>query len=367
MPDHVDVVIVGGGLLGMAHATAALNHGLSVTLVAPDEPAQDRSSDSLVMVTGQRRGREWTQALRSTGFWRQLAPMIGLEIASTGMTMIARRMPALGLIEGFMRTEMGAACQNLSAADIRKRIPGVEGQVTAGFFSPHEFSIDIDKVTELWMQWLRLQPNIRVDNTPLVNIDDAQVETKGGIIHADTQIICPGPATLFNWPERQRRLGLTRVYLRRMIVSDLRIAPLPCAVLTDLSLIQLAGFRDIPTANLLAERLGREQPEQISNGLHLLITPHHDNQILISACLRTDPDVIGVQKIDQLILDEYEQLFGQPPATITSAETLRHLAGQNNDAIVQTLGARARLVLATGDHEAAIAPALAQDTISELF
>ena len=366
MTARVDLAVIGGGLLGLAHAHAALARGLIIRLIADaDQPRPNGSP--LASVTGQRRGNDWTLALRAKSLWQQIAQDIGLELPTTGLVMIARRMPALGVLESFISTEMGAVCQSLSAADIRKMYPGLEGQVSAGLFSPHERLIPGADIIPRWLAWLKDQPGFSLDQSHLRNIDGPRIETDQGSIQADAQVICPVPDHLMAWPDKLRRLRLSRSGLRLIDVTDPRLPQFPSSVMSDLSLIQCPGFGDTAPARLLADRLMREQPTQIRIRLHVAISPIGPGQLRIIAYHHLDPAQIDEDELDRLILEKYELLFGRPPASIDRRISEPHLTSEQSISLIEPMGNNARLVLALGGQDASIAPALAQDVIDQLI
>jgi glycine/D-amino acid oxidase-like deaminating enzyme len=62
-----DIIIVGAGILGLAHALAAARRGLSVLVLDRDAQANGASvrNFGFVTVTGQQAGDCWRRAMRS--------------------------------------------------------------------------------------------------------------------------------------------------------------------------------------------------------------------------------------------------------------------------------------------------------------
>ena len=62
-----DLAVVGAGILGLAHALAAVRRGLSVVVIDRDAQANGASvrNFGFVTVTGQRAGAHWRRARRS--------------------------------------------------------------------------------------------------------------------------------------------------------------------------------------------------------------------------------------------------------------------------------------------------------------
>ena len=71
-----DIAIVGAGIVGLAHALAAVRRGLSVTVIDRDARAAGASvrNFGFVTVTGQQAGITWRRARRARVFGRRSRP-----------------------------------------------------------------------------------------------------------------------------------------------------------------------------------------------------------------------------------------------------------------------------------------------------
>ena len=70
-----DLAIVGAGIVGLAHALAAVRRGLSVVVIDRDAQANGASvrNFGFITVSGQERGQVWRRAMRSRDIWREVA------------------------------------------------------------------------------------------------------------------------------------------------------------------------------------------------------------------------------------------------------------------------------------------------------
>src|SRR5271154_5179552 len=99
----------------------------------------------------------------------------------------------------------------------------------------------------------------------------------------------------------------------------LRLAPqsfdenLP-AVMSDLGMIRYLGYSELPAAEALLKRLQAEQGEHIANGVHLIVVRSADNSLVAgdSHHYAATPDPFAPTHVDDLILDEYSQVFAGP-------------------------------------------------------
>lgn len=117
-----DVVIVGAGIVGLAHALAAARRGKTVLVIDQDGRANGASirNFGFVTITGQERGRVWDLARRSAATWREIAGPAGIQIEQEGLLLVAQRSEARALIEAFMETEMSEGCTIVSETEARR-------------------------------------------------------------------------------------------------------------------------------------------------------------------------------------------------------------------------------------------------------
>ncbi len=98
-----DVAVVGGGIIGLAHAYEAARHGRSVVLFERGQAASGASIRNFGMIwpIGQPAGERLQVALRSREIWCEVAQQAGIEIASTGSMHVAYRTDEADVIREF--------------------------------------------------------------------------------------------------------------------------------------------------------------------------------------------------------------------------------------------------------------------------
>ena len=116
-----DCLIVGAGIIGLAHALAAARRGLRVGVL--DREARPIGASvrnfGFITVTGQQQGITWRRALRSRDVWAEVAPQAGIEVTQRGLLMCARRPEALRCLEEFAAGPMGDGCRVLRGDALR--------------------------------------------------------------------------------------------------------------------------------------------------------------------------------------------------------------------------------------------------------
>ncbi|WP_374139886.1 FAD-dependent oxidoreductase [Sphingomonas sp. 32-62-10] len=88
--------------------------------------------------------------------------------------------------------------------------------------------------------------------------------------------------------------------------------------MSDLSLVRYLGYAALPEAQTLRHRLETEQPDHLANGIHLIVTQSADGSLVVgdSHHYAATPDPFADAHVDDLILDEFQAVFGQVPPVI---------------------------------------------------
>ena len=372
MPRPYDLAVVGAGILGLAHALAAVKRGLRVVVIDRDAQANGASvrNFGFVTVTGQQRGQVWRRAMRSRDVWLEVAPKAGIAVEHRGLALLGRRPETLPILEAFAETEMGEGCTLLDRAAARARFPMLRPETLAGaLWSPHDIRVESREAIPKLAAWLAEAHDVTVMRGVQVNaVEPPHLSTTAGPIEAGAVVVCPGDdfATLF--ADRIAARAVTRCKLHM-----LRVAPpapgfrLPGSVMTDLSLVRYEGFDALPEAAALRARLDAEQPAHRADGIHLIVVQSADGSLVIgdSHHYAQTPDPFAPQAVDDLILDEYRATIApEPPAVLerwtgvySSAKTTMFM-----DAPAPNI----RLVMVTSGTGASTSFAIAEETLADL-
>ncbi len=363
------LAIVGAGIIGLAHALAAVRLGLSVVVIERDARPVGASirNFGFVTVTGQRRGETWRRAKRSAEVWKDVAPRAGVQIEHSGLLVLARRPEAAAVLEAFDATEMGEDCVLLSAAEAQAKGAGLRPEtLVAGLWSPHERRVESRLAIPSLIAWLEKQGVAFQFSTGVQGIALPVVETSRGAVRAEVVVVCPGDDLCSLYPDSIAAHGVTRC-----ILQMLRLEPpgfrLPGAVMTDLSLVRYRGYADLPESAPLLQRLQKEQPRELANGIHLIAVQSADGSLVVgdSHHYAPTPEPFASDEIDQLILAEVKAALGVAPAV--RARWTGTYASAQNDMFRAAPAPNVRLVMITSGTGASTAFAIAEETLHDLL
>lgn len=205
-----DVVVVGGGVIGLAVAWRLLGRGRSVAVVdpAPASAASRAAAGMLAPVTEVQYGEEPLLALALESLRRYPGFVEELE-HQTGMTVGLRRdgtlvvgtdagdRAALEQLHDFQRS-LNLDATLLTARECRHLEPGLSPEVRCGLLAASDHSVDNRRLTRALLQAVRAaRGDLVIDHVTEVLLDDLAVRgvglAGGDSLIANTVVIAAGP------------------------------------------------------------------------------------------------------------------------------------------------------------------------------
>eukprot|EP01037_Dinobryon_pediforme_P009356 gene9356-9436_t len=307
MTHHFDCLIVGAGIVGLAHALAAKRAGLKTAVIDRDSRAAGASirNFGFITVTGQQEGITWRRAMRSRDIWAEIASQAGIAIHHRGLLMCARRPEALAVLEEFAETGMGDGCRILRGTALWETGEGLRADLAGALYSPHELRVESRFAVGQLTAWLESQGVTVLPRTTALSVETGRVETPAGRITADHIVVCPGTDLVSLYPEVMARRGITLCKLHMLRVADPGFS-IHAAVMSDLGLVRYLGYAGSASLPALRQRLEAEQPDHLADGIHLIAVQGADGSLVVgdSHHYADTPDPFQPRAVDDRILAE---------------------------------------------------------------
>lgn len=370
---HFDVIVVGAGIVGLAHAYVAASRGLSVCVVERDAACVGASvrNFGLITVSGQREGDTWRRARRSRDIWAELAPQAGIEILQRGLWLRAERPLARAVLQQFMASPMAEACELLSPAQARGRAPELQlDGVQALLHSPHELRIESASAIGLLSRWLARALGVRFRyREAVLEVDTPRVRTAHATLHAERVVVCTHSELHGLFAPQLQRHALALCQLQMLRVQPEAGLRLRAAVMADLSLIRYPGYSAQPAAALLRTQLEADEPAALSQGIHLIVVQSADGSLVVGDSHRyghagQHPDWPGDPRIDALILEQLQRTLRLRQAHVTARWTGLYPSSPTTDCLIEAPDAATRMVLVTSGTGASTAFGIAEDVFA---
>jgi FAD dependent oxidoreductase TIGR03364 len=366
------LAVIGGGVIGLAHAYMAAKAGKRVAVIEKDVRANGASirNFGFITVSGQERGDSWRLARRTRDVWAEIAPKAGLRIEQEGLYLTARSPEAVSVIEAFLATEMGDGCCLLSPDEFRNSVNGLGGADLKGaLHSPHELRVESRTVIHALTAWLKEAMDVVFFNeTAAFEATPPRLRTSRGIIEAGATVVCPGDDFVTLYPDR-----IANYRLRKCRLSMLKLADpgfrLPGALMSDLSLTRYRGYAALPEARALEAKLRAEQPRHYENGVHLIVAQGADGGLIVGDSHHYDdlPGPFAPATAEHDILDEYVRATGRDAPPVTERWTGIYAVADDRTYLIDTPEPNVRLVIVTSGTGASTGFGIAERVIGDLF
>ena len=372
MTQRFDLAVVGAGILGLAHALAAVRRGLSVVVIDRDAQANGASvrNFGFVTVTGQRAGDCWRRARRSRDVWAEIAPQAGIDIVQQGSLVAARHEESLAVIAAFLATEMGQGCRHLDPAEARALCPGLTDGLVGALWSPHELRVESRTAIPRLAAWLEAAHGVVFRRSTAVHgIDLPVIATSAGPVEAEACIVCPGDDFLSLYPGRFAAYGLTKCLLQMLRVRPERGFVLALPVMSDLTLARYDGYAMLPEAAPLKARIAAERPAYPEAGIHLIAVASADGTLVVgdSHVYAATPPPFASEAVDDLILEELRATLAVGPTRVVERWTGIYASGGERIMLTDAPEDRVRLVMVTSGTGASTSFAIAEETMADLY
>lgn len=367
-----DLAVVGGGIIGLAHAWAAARAGKRVAVIERDVRANGASirNFGFITVSGQERGDSWSLARRTRDIWAEVAPAAGIAIEHRGLMLTARSPQALAVIEAFLVTEMGEGCRLITPDAFRDAVHGLgSADLLGALFSPHELRVESRTAIPALAAWLKETQGVTFYNETVVfDAAPPQLHTSRGVIEAGAVVVCPGDDFVTLYPERIASHSLCKCRLSMLKLADPGFH-LPAALMSDLSLTRYRGYAALPQARALEAKLRAEQPAHYENGVHLIVVQGQDGGLVVGDSHHYDdlPGPFAPAEAEHAILDEYRRATGHEAPPLLERWTGVYAVADERTYLIDTPQENVRLVMVTSGTGASTGFGIAERVIDDLF
>lgn len=341
-----DVLVVGAGIIGLAHAAEAAERGLSVIVVERDSHAIGASIRNFghCCVTAQS-GDLLELALVARQRWLHFASVAGFFAVESGALAVARSETELAIVEQLSKSRPAGQVVMLSAEQIRTEL-GTAGDgasessgssILGGAFLRDDLRVDPREAVASLAAWLSAQPNVEFrwstsyfgheyspespagqarEGTGPVSIGLAN--TSRGQIRAGHTIVCAGHDLDYLFPAVASQYEIQRCALQMMNVTPPGGAEIRPAVLTGTSMLRYPAFAETAAGRqlcaTLAAEFGDDDPELIAIGANVMFTQRPDGTLLVgdSHHYGATVDPFFIEATSELLLKRLSSVLGAP-------------------------------------------------------
>ncbi|PPK65744.1 TIGR03364 family FAD-dependent oxidoreductase [Actinokineospora auranticolor] len=315
---HVDLAIVGAGVVGLAHAVEAVERGLSVVVLDRDERAVGASVRNFghICLTAQH-GPALEYGLAARERWLAMAAKAGFWVSEAGTVVAARTADEHAVLAEFA-AERGDQVHLLDAAGVRSKLPRVSDEVTGGAWLPLDLRVDPREAIPALAAWLAAQGVDFRWHTSATGVETGAVHTTRGTVTADRVVVAVGHDVDRLLPGVAEAAGVRRCLLQMLEVSTPDSVVFDPAVLTGLSMVRYAGLRACPSADEVQRRLAADHPDLLEVVMNLMFTQRPGGDLVIgdTHAYATTHGPFDDEATADLVLRETARLLGVDRLTV---------------------------------------------------
>lgn len=367
---HCDVLVVGAGIVGLAHAWEAARRGLSVIVLERDAACIGASirNFGFVTVSGQRAGSSWARARRSRERWAELAPQAGIDILQRGAWICARRPEAVALLQAFMATEMAEGCELLTPDEALRRHPALRAQgLGAVLYSPHELRVESREAIPRLAAWLAVAHGVQFRfGEAVLQVQTPRVISARAEYRAQRVVVCGGGELNGLFAPLWAPHGLRQCQLQMLRVRPPAGWRLDAPVMGDLSLVRYEGFSALPEAQALRARLAVEEGRSLAHGIHLIAVQSADGSLVVGDSHHYGPVLppFASAEVDGLILRHLRENLALDEVEVLERWVGHYPSSSSHPCLVLAPDAATRVVAVTSGTGASTAFGLAEELFS---
>lgn len=321
-----DVLIVGGGIVGLAHAYEAARRGLSVLLCerAPRAIGASIRNFGMIWPIGQPAGRAFRRALKSRETYLTLAPKAGFWLDPVGSVHAVHHEDELACVHQFVETAAthGFRVQALAAREAHLRFPALNPDKLMGaLWSETELAVNPREVVAKLHAYLATLPNVEIRTrcaVRQVNHPDVELAT-GEVIQARRVFVCSGEDVETLYPEILQRPELRRCKLQMMrTVRQPAAFRLGSHFAAGSTLRHYPVFRGLPALADVKARFARDFPHFDQWGIHVLVSQTREGELTIGDSHEYGDllDPFNHDHVNRWILDYFRTFMNVPDLTI---------------------------------------------------
>jgi FAD dependent oxidoreductase TIGR03364 len=310
-----DAIVIGAGIVGLAHAYVLAKEGRRVLVIERDDFAVGASvrNFGMIWVVGQPLGPRRELALRSQALWRELLEESGIWYRESGALHLAYAEDEMAVLTEFLvQAEDPTLGQLLTPAEVAKLSPGVRRDNLLGaLYSRTELCVDPRTTVKAVAAHLALRYRVEFRyGANVMEIKTGEVRFTGGVAHADRIFVCAGPELRRLFPDLVKETGLRTCRLQ-MLRLDPPVQPVGPHLCAGLTLAHYANFRDCPSLPALKARYARQYPEHVAHGIHVLVAQHGDGSITVGDSHAYADSALPYQsaEVERLILSALDEFF----------------------------------------------------------
>lgn len=315
--NRYDLVVIGAGIVGLAHAAEALSRGASVAVVERDDRAVGASIRNFGHIcTTVQDGRALDLALVARERWLELGRKAEFAVHESGTVVLARTEEELAVLDEFTNVRGSEQARWLDTDDRPALVAGPS--VLGAAHLPLDLRVHPEQAVDALAEWLTAEGVEFYWGTNVTAVDADQsgvvVHTPKGDIRAVRAVHAVGHDVDRLYPQIAADVEVERCRLQMLEVAAPGGVRIESALLTGLSMLRYGGFAAMPSAAAVRAHFEEQAPELLDVEMNLMATQRPNGNLVLGDThhhARTHTP-FDDERNAELLLREGALLFGEP-------------------------------------------------------
>ncbi len=383
MEQKIDVIVIGGGVLGTFHAYHALLKGYKVCLVEKDQIPRGATTQNFGQVVPSGMGYKWQKWGReSLQIYQEIQSKFDISIRQNGTVYLASDDDEERLLVELrsLNNDNGYPSKMLTKKECLRKYPGLRSSyVTAGLFFPQEVTVEprimIHRLQHYMVEVLNL-----VFKTHFLVVDCIKngdgvevISATNERLKAQKVIICNGADFKNLYPNLFWQSDLEVTKLQMMQTKPQKRFELKGSILTGWSIRRYEAFKECPSYAEIKSRESGDSPQK-RWGVHILFKQAVDGSVIIGDSHEyadaMNVDDLGFDinmDIDNFILNEAQKVFDLPTYEIHKKWYGLYAQCKTQDVFQKTIDGDIHIVTGIGGKGMTGSAGFAKSNINTLF
>ena len=321
-----DLAVVGGGIIGLAHAYLAAKRGMSVAVFERSQQAEGASvrNFGLIWPIGQA-AANYKLAMRSRELWLEVVRAAELYHDPTGSLHVAYREDEAEVAREFARLgpQAGYRCEWLDAKQVFERSNAVRrDELEGALWSPSEVTVDPRQVLAELPRYLASEWGVKFFfGAAVQSIELPKIRVGDECFRIGRVAVCSGSELSHLYRAQLATVGLRLCKLQMMRTGaqphSWRLGP---ALAGGLTLRFYPSFQICSSLQVLRDRIARETPEFDRWGIHTMVSQGADGSLTFgdSHEYGGDPSPFLRSDIEEMILHHIESYLAAPDVRVAA-------------------------------------------------
>lgn len=382
IPEY-DVIIIGGGILGVAHAYHCLKLGKKVALLEKDVAPNGSTVRNFGQIVPSGMNSLWQKyGRRSLDIYKEIQTEFNISVTQNGSTYLASDAEEMNLLEELHALNKYNEYPSylLNRSECYSLLKSVNREyVFGGLHFPQEINVDPRIAIHRMIDYLVKKFGLKYfPNTPVMHVEknNGAVEVTnsyGDVFKAEICFLTCGSDFEFLFPEIFNASDLIWVKLQMLELVPQKTIMIPGSILTGWTIRRYESFQECPSYDKIKAKEDANSYQNL-NGIHMLFKQNPDGSIIVGDSHEyfkvsdgVKPDFYMNYELNEFMIEEGKRIFNLESWSIQKSWIGIYSQCENSDMFHYSFNDQIHIVSGIGGKGMTASLGYAEEHVNEIF